>query len=196
MNTEVTTSKKAATPMQTVTMTDGRIVEFAGKRKMLKSSGKTPDGGLAIRLDFVNGETRTYPIQSDFVEKFACHGAEQKYGDETAGLESVDDMVAAIDSLAERLATGEWNVKREAGDSFSGAGVVVKAMCKVTGKSVEEIKAYLEAKLAAANAVEGQKLSRQALYKAIRASDKFGPTIAAMEAEVASKGPDVTFGDI
>lgn len=195
MNTETTVAKKAPTPVTTVTMTDGKVVEFAGKRKMLKSSGRTPDGGLAIRLDFVNGETRTYPLQPSLIDKFACHGGEQKFGDETAGLESVDDMVAAIDALAERLAAGEWNAKREAGDSFSGAGIVVKAMCKVTGKSVEEIKAYLEAKLAAANAVEGQKLSRQALYKAIRASDKFGPTIAAMEADSASKGPEVSFDD-
>ena len=47
--------------------------------------------------------------------KFAAHGAEQKLGDEIAGLEDVDDCVIAIDSLIDRLYNGEWSVKREAG---------------------------------------------------------------------------------
>lgn len=195
--TSAVETKAKKTEYTSVAMTDGRIVEFAGKRKMLKSSGKGPDGNLYVRLDFVNGETRTYLIPSEDIEKYACHGAEQKYGDETAGESDVDDMIACVDALATRLQNHEWTVKREAGDGFSGAGVVIKAMCKVTGKSVDEIRAYLEKKLAEVNAGhEKAVLTRQGLYKSIRASDKFGPTIAELEAAKASKAPQVSFEDM
>jgi len=193
---------KKATEYRLVEMTDGRKVEFPGKRKMLKFSGKDDaTGQLYVRLDFDTGDTRTFEIPQVDIEKYACHGAEQKYGDETAGLDNVDDMLEAVDALGQRLTVEHaWNQVREPGESFSGAGDVIKGMCQVTGKAIDDIKKYIEAKLAEANkdVKEGEKavLSRQGLYKAIRASAKFGPAIAAIEAKRASKIPDLDFSDV
>ena len=145
MNAE-TKAPKAATPTVSVTMDDGRVVEFAGKRKMLKSS--TVDeatGEVVVRLDFVNGETRAYNIVQSLLAKFAAHGAEQKIGDEIAGVEDVDDCVVAVDALLIRLEKGEWNAKRDA-NGMSGTSVLAKALIEMTGKSKADIMAFLSSK--------------------------------------------------
>ena len=51
---------KTETQVETVTMTDGRVVDFAGKRKLLKESSVNADGKVQVRLDFRNGETRLF----------------------------------------------------------------------------------------------------------------------------------------
>ena len=89
--------------INTVTLTDGRIVDFVGKRKLLKASEVTPDGKIQTTLDFVNGETRTFTIPDALLAKFASHGAEQKLGDEIAGVDDIEDAVMAIDDLIDRL---------------------------------------------------------------------------------------------
>jgi hypothetical protein len=204
---EAVKPKKAAPVITTVTMNDGKVVEFVGKRKMLKSSWvDETTGKLYSRFDFINGETRTFEIPQRHVAKAATHGWEQKFGDEVAGETEVDDMVEAIDNLAGRLVDdpqGSWNQPREAGDSFSGASFVIRGMCQVTGKSKDEIKSYLEKKLAEGNSGtndkgEPNKLTRQGLYKIIRGSKKYGETIAKLEAEkqAKTKGPDVDLDDL
>ena len=159
---------KVETVIETVTMEDGRIVEFAGKRKMLKSSA-----GLGVRLDFRNGQTRLFTIPEAMVEKFATHGAEQKLGDETAGLEDVDDCVMAVDELIDRLYSGEWGQKREA-NGMAGTSILARALCELTGKTREQIKAFLSGK------TQGEKV-------ALRNSGKVKPIIDRLEAEKVSK---------
>ena len=78
-------STKTETQVETVTMTDGRVVDFAGKRKLLKESSVSADGKVQVRLDFRNGETRLFTLPDSLLTKFAAHGAEQKLGDEIAG---------------------------------------------------------------------------------------------------------------
>ena len=39
-----------------VTMSDGRVVEFNKKQKLVKTSTIGDDGSVSVRLDFVNGE--------------------------------------------------------------------------------------------------------------------------------------------
>lgn len=131
-----------AAQVDIVTMRDGRKIEFVGKRKMLKTSISTSEGGPAIRLDFRNGETRTYPLSSNLLERYALHGAEQKYGDETAGLDDIDDMILATDDLHSRLIKDEWTVKREGG-GMSGTSVLLRAMVEYSGKTTEDIKTFL-----------------------------------------------------
>jgi len=128
-----------------VKMTDGTEVRFAGKRQMIKTSKVNEDGGITLRLDFVNGETRSFDLNSALMNQFAAHGAESKYGDETAGVKDVDDMILAVDELHERLSKGEWGVKREA-SALTGASILAKALVEHTGKPVEVIKAFLAAK--------------------------------------------------
>lgn len=178
--------KKAPTEVEQVTMSDGRVVGFAGKRKLIKET--SIEGGQAsVRFDFRNGESRTFVVPQELLPQFAAHGASQKIGDETAGEESVDDMVIAVETIIDRLNKGEWGVTRKAGDSFSGASVVIRAICEVTGKSVGDIKDFLQAKLDAAEA-KGEKLTRAALYASFRnPASKTGQVIERLEREKKSK---------
>lgn len=173
--TPVATAKEK-TPVQTIKMTDGRTVDFPGKRKMQKESFED-NGKVSVRLDFVNGETRTVNLRTDMLSKYAAHGAEQKLGDEIAGVENVDDAVLAIDNLVERLNAGEWTMKRES-DGIAGTSILIRALVEVSNKSVEQIKAFLKDKT-------------QAEKMALRVSTKLKPIVDRLEAERASKSAKV-----
>lgn len=141
---------KSKTEAEKVTMEDGRTVEFAGKRKLLKDTllpGVTEgyEGPPAVRFDFRNGKTRTYTLHEKLVWQFAVHGASQKIGDETAGEDDIDDMVLAVDEIIERLSgeTPEWTVKREGG-GFAGVSILMRALMEHTGKDEATIKAFLK----------------------------------------------------
>lgn len=172
MTTETKTTK-AATAIESVTMDDGRVVDFAGKRKLLKESF-VEEGNVKVRMDFRNGETRIFTIPASLRDKFAAHGAEQKLGDEIAGLDDLDDAVLAIDDLMDRLNKGEWNQKREGG-SMSGTSILARALVESTGKSMEEVKTFL-----------GKK--SQAEKVALRGNPKIKPIVERLEAEKAAKG--------
>lgn len=169
---------KTETQVETVSMTDGRLVDFAGKRKLLKESyTDSADGKVKVRLDFRNGQTRLFSIPDALVARFAAHGAEQKLGDEIAGVDDVEDCVLAVDDLIDRLYNGEWGVKRE-GNGMSGTSVLLKALVESTGKSVETIKEFLKGK-------------SQAEKVALRNNPKIKPIVDKIEAEKASKGSKV-----
>ncbi len=188
---EAVKTPKAVREVEVVEMTDGRTVEFAGKRQMLKEA-KAEHGKASVRFDFRNGETRTFHVPHDALAQYAAHGASQKIGDETSGEKDVDDMVVAVDEMIARLEKGEWNARRAAGDSFSGASVVIKAICEATGKGLAEVKAFLEAKLAA-----NPTLTRRALYASFRSpTSKTGAIIARLEAEKAAKSETVHADDL
>ena len=173
---QVATETKAAKKepvVTTVTMDDGRVVEFTGKRKLLKSSQVTGDGEVQTRLDFINGETRLFTIPDSLLSKFAAHGAEQKLGDEIAGVEDVEDAVLAIDDLMDRLNKGEWGVARDK-SGLAGASILLRALVESTGKSVDEIKSFLKDKTAAQKA-------------ALRVNPKVKPVVDRLEAEKAAK---------
>lgn len=165
------------TPVETVTMLNGKIVEFAGKRKLLKDSTIDSEGKVTLTMDFRNGESRTITLPDSLMARFAAHGAEQKFGDEIAGLDNIDDAVLAIDDLMDRIKAGEWNVKREA-NGMAGTSVLLKALVEVTGKSVEQIKAFLAGKT-------------QAEKVALRNSPKIKPTVEKIEAAKATKASNV-----
>ena len=168
---------KQETQIETVTMEDARVVEFAGKRKLLKTSTITPDGTVSVRMDFRNGQTRTFTLPGSMLAKFAAHGAEQKLGDEIAGLDDTDDCVLAVDELIDRLYNGEWGVKREA-NGMAGTSVLARALCELTGKTREQIKAFLAGK------TQGEKV-------ALRNSGKVKPIVERLESEKVSKASKV-----
>ena len=159
--------------INTVTLTDGRIVDFVGKRKLLKASEVTPDGKIQTTLDFVNGETRTFTIPDTLLAKFASHGAEQKLGDEIAGVDDIEDAVMAIDDLIDRLYNGEWGVARDK-SGLAGASILMRALVESTGKTADEIKKFLSDKTAAQKA-------------ALRTNPKIKPIVDRLEAEKAAK---------
>ncbi len=170
-------STKTETQVETVTMTDGRVVDFAGKRKLLKESSVNADGKVQVRLDFRNGETRLFTLPDNLLTKFAAHGAEQKLGDEIAGLNDVEDCVLAVDELIDRLYNGEWSLKREA-SGMAGTSVLVRALVEHTGKTLEQIKQFLSGK-------------SQAEKVALRNNPKIKPIVERIEAEKASKKANV-----
>lgn len=166
-------TETAAPKEESVQMTDGRIVEFSGKRKILKSSTIKEDGTVVVRLDFRNGQTRDFTIPTVLLLKFAAHGAEQKLGDEAAGIESVDDSVFAIDALISNLNEGKWGVERDK-SGFAGMSILAKALAEVSGKTAEQVRDYLTSKTPAEKA-------------ALRNTEKLKPVIQRLEAEKAAK---------
>lgn len=162
----------AAPAVETIVMTDGRSVDFAGKRKLLKESIISAEG-TQVRLDFRNGETRLFTIPVNLLEKFAAHGAEQKLGDEIAGIPEVEDCILAVDDLIDRLYSGEWGMKRES-SGMAGTSVLARALVEMTGKTAEQIKTFLSGKT-------------QAEKVALRNNAKLKPIVDRIEAEKASK---------
>lgn len=168
---------KKETQITTVTMTDGRVVEFPGKRKLSKESFVADNGTVSVRLDFVNGQTRTFTIPDSLFSKFAAHGAEQKLGDATAGLQDIDDAVLAVDELMEQLAKGDWTQARE-GNGMAGTSVLARALAELKGLPIEKVKEFLKTK-------------SQAEKTALRANAALKPIIERIEAEKAAKGSKV-----
>lgn len=166
--------------VETVKMDDERVVEFAGKRQLQKESFIDTDGKVTVRMDWRNGETRTVRLPDALFAKFAAHGAEQKLGDEIAGLKKADgteadieDKILAVDDLIERLNKGEWSVKRDS-NGMAGTSVLIRALVELFGKTVDEIKKFLADK-------------SQAEKVALRNNPKVKPIVEKIEAERASK---------
>lgn len=141
---------KPAKEVLSVVMTDGRTVEFAGKRKLIKTVLTEGLGG--VRFDFVNGETRDYWVPQHHASYSAGHGLGQKLGDDLAGAKDdsgqpidVDDMVLRTDTLYERLSAdgSDWNVVSAGGGASS---LLIKALVELKSSTVEKVKAYLQTK--------------------------------------------------
>ena len=161
------------TQYNTVKMDDGRTVDFAGKRKMLKSTSISAEGLIVTRLDFVNGETRTFTVPATLVNRFAAHGAEQKLGDEIAGLLDVEDCIMAIDELTERLSAGNWAIARESA-GMAGSSILARALAEHSKKDLAVIKTFLATKT-------------QAEKVALRQNPAINPIVLRLEAEKGSK---------
>lgn len=189
-------TKKAPTVYHTVTLTDGRVVDFPGNRQIQKDILVDEDAGtVAVRFDFRNGETRTYTVPTALLLQAAGHGLSQKIGDAAASEKDVDDALLAIEKVGDRIAGGEWNAAgRQSGDSFSGASVVIKALVMESGKTVAEVKAFLEGKLEA-GAASG--LTRSKLYASFKnPATKIGQRIAQLQAEKDVKAAGVSGDDL
>lgn len=193
--TQEAVATKSKTEYTKVTLTDGREVQFAGKRKVNKETlideskivldgdvMQISAGAISVRMDFRNGDTRTLPLPLSLLARFAGHGGEQKFGDELATTAdkplSEEDMVIAIDDLYAEISKGSWGKGRAAGGGgVSGASVVVQAIAEATGKDIATVKAYLQKKLDADPA-----LTRRALYDSFRvATTKTGQIIKRLE---------------
>jgi hypothetical protein len=86
-------------------------------------------------------------------------------------------MVVAIDTLTDRLTSGEWAAPRAAGTG-AGGSILTKALAEFRPNlSPEQIRAFLSGKSHA------EKL-------ALRKSGSLAPIIARLEAEKAAKKPE------
>lgn len=194
---------KTKTEVTKVTLSDGRVAEFAGKRQILKEELIDPTliviegdtmqlklGAVKHRYDFRNGETRTFNVPLSLMAEFAGHGAKQKYGDEVATTEakplSNDDMILAIEDLDSRIQAGEWNKERQGGGGISGASVVLQALVEWSGKSLEEVKKWVDSKVKSETKPDAP--TRAAFYASFRAANTPTlPIIQRIEAEKAAK---------
>ncbi len=201
--TEGSTSKKKETTITPVQMKDGRTVQFVGKRRIDKDysvdESKLTIGGdgevllapgaVKVRIDFLNGETVNFTPPASIIAQALGHGLVQKLGDEAASEKEVDDAYEAIADLAHRLGEGKWTVARESG-GFSGASMVVRALMEISGKSQEEVRQFLDTRLAALQErakSEGKKEpSRADFYKTFRNPEsETGKVIKRLEDEKA-----------
>jgi len=192
---EATTAKKSTTVYTDVTMEDGRVVKFPGKRQVDKTTSVDEATGTAsVRFDFLNGKTRTLVSTelSQGTQLMAlAHGLSQKVGDEWSGVKDIDEITMTCDEMLKRLRTEGWTAPREAGDSMAGASIVIRALCEATSKDQDWVKAFLDKKIADAKAA-GQKLTRQDLYASFRnPTSKTGQIIKRMEDEKLSKATKV-----
>lgn len=176
-----TATKKTTVEKIPVTMTDGRVVEFNKKQKLVKTSTIADDGSVSVRLDFSNGETRNFAIPQNMMSRFAAHGAEQKLGDAIAGETDINDAVLSVDDLLTRLNNGEWTITRASGQ-FAGTSILIQALVEASGKTVEDIKGFLS------NKTQAEKL-------ALRRSEKLKPIIERLEADKASKSKNAVDTD-
>lgn len=179
MNTAVKAApaKRAAIEYNTVTMDDGRVVEFSGKKRMRKEVILHKEAAPQVRMDFSNGETRIFTVDGDLFERFAAHGASQKLGDEISGLDDVEDCLMAVDAMMDRLNGGEWGATRAASDGLAGSSVLARAMCEASGKSMVDVRAFLATK------TQAQKI-------ALRNLPTINPIILKLEANKVRKVKD------
>lgn len=192
--------EKKVTERTAVKMEDGSTVEFAGNRQVSKSVEVNPQSGeVTVKFAFRNGALRQISaggLSREVQLRALGHGLSQKIGDNFAGVKELDDIVLATDDMMKQLSGGDWGAVREAGDSLAGASIVIRAICEATGKSISDVRAFLDGKLEAAKA-RGEKLTRQALYASFRnPASKTGAIIKRMEEEKASKSNAVNADDL
>jgi hypothetical protein len=201
---EVQTQEKKATEYTAITMSDGRVVQFAGKRQMQKEvviSGSD----VTVRFDYRNGETNSISssqLSEATLLRLIGHGLAQKCGDEAAGEKDLDAIVPAVEDMMKRLVAGEWTVARSSGDSFAGTNTVIRAVAEATSKSVEWVKDFLQKKLDTAKAAvaagnPAAALSRQELYASFKKpGTKTAAIIERLDAEKTQKASKVSAEDL
>jgi len=174
--TEVAATATAKTPkaepkVTTVTMDDGTIVEFTGKKRMVKTA-QTDGAAVKFRLDFINGEVRYCTLPEGLLIQAAEHGLGQKLGDEIAGIAEADDAVLAVTELIDRLQNGDWNAPRAEG--MAGTSMLARALAEAKGVDIKKVQEFLKTKSAAEKA-------------AMRLNPAVKPILDRMEAEKAEK---------
>jgi hypothetical protein len=176
----------AETVVESVTMKDGagRVVDFPGKRKLSITPTVSDDGTVELLCDFRNGESYKFTPRKDMYAKFCAHGAEQKLRDEIAGVDDIDDCYLAVTELGGRLDNGEWSLRREGG-GMAGTSVLLRALVEYSGKTNEEIKAFL------AGIGQAEKIALRSSARVNKAGVSLKAIVDRLEAEKAAKGTKV-----
>lgn len=156
----------------TVAMTDGRSLEFVGKRRVIAQHSFADNGDLTgSTFNFRNGAVRTFGTLPDSLVGTAIAAALRKrVADVTLNAETDAEALESADALFTRLAEGQWAERN--GDGTSQASVLARALViHANGaRTLEQAKAYLKG------------LSQGDKYK-LRASAGLKPIIERLEAE-------------
>lgn len=136
----------ATTTVPHKVLIEGTTYEFSERQKVQKQSAVLANGDVLTRFIFRNGEVREHltPVGTPIYAKACQHGLDQKFGDEFAGEQDVEDCVEAFDQLSERLATGNWSERKAEG--VSGTSMLLRALIEHTGQDKETLKAKLKDK--------------------------------------------------
>jgi hypothetical protein len=205
---------KAKPEVTEVTMNDGRVVKFVGKRNLNKDYTIDEGAGTVTAIfDFRTGDTVKFTTGIDDLEMLltcAGHGAIQKGGDETSKVKALENgepdlesQVLAVEAVVARLSNtaasldDRWYKETEAGDGFSGASVVIKAIMEFSAENgkpltAPEVKAMIEKRLEKGKTDEPP-LTRQRLFQAYRKpGTKIAAIISRMEQEkLAATAPKI-----
>lgn len=123
------------------------------KRVPAISVETNPEQGL-LNITFANGQKlnlHVSELSQSIREMGLLHGIKQKLVDAAAiarnpdtGLSAtVDDKIAAVFTVYDRLMAGEWNAQREGGGQLS---LLLAALIETTGKAPDVVKAWLDKK--------------------------------------------------
>lgn len=200
MNTATTATKpvtkkatpKAPTAKGVIVIPERRAdsaAETAVIPRTVHSTGKTPDIASDIfkdtlTINFANGqviEVDVSKLTPEIQKQAMLHGLKQKLVDAAAIARdtsngqkaTITEKYNAVKEVADRLTGADptWNKVREAGASGGGStSLLARALVKVSGKSREEIDAYLDTKTKEEKA-------------ALKVSAKIAPVIAQLQAE-------------
>lgn len=141
------------------TMSDSREVDF-GKKTALYNV--THEGDVTIMGAFVDGEYRSYTVSADKLSEWAAYGLRQF----VKGL----NLASSADFKTERLDAGPFATAPRA-SSGTAALPIEKALVTVTGKTLEQVRAFLASK------------SRKEV-NALKADPRIAPVYAAEQAAV------------
>lgn len=159
--------------VEKVTLTDGRIVDFVGRRKLIKNSKVNEDGSFSLELIYRNGQFTTINVPAEHFLNYAIHGASQKFGDTFNAEDDLDDAINAVEEMALRLAKGEWHVEREKGDG-KGGSMLVQALVEALNVDRAKVQEFL--------------LTKSVAHKrALMLTDEIKPIIDRIKAEKAAK---------
>lgn len=168
---------KEKIPPEVVKMEDGKVLEFAGKKRVMQEVIKADESGIVVKANFRNGRVVITELAPGLLYQAAAHGVKQKQGDEIANEKDLDDAILAYEELRDRLQKGEWNATMDAANSMAGTSSLLKAIVEVTGKSVAVVKEFLKGK------TRDQK-------DALKGAPRFAAVFQRIESEKKSKQKD------
>ncbi len=155
---------------------DGKTYEFGERTKVQKESYIAEDGTVVVKFVFRNGAVRTHEIApaDPLRAHLAMHGANQKFGDDFAGLDDVEDCIESFNATSARLADGVWTEKRTS-DGMAGSSLLIRALVEVGGKPADHFREILKRLRDEPNGAE--------TIKALRLQPKVAQVIARLKEE-------------
>lgn len=134
-----------------------------------------------LTLTFADGwrkiTIRSEELPGPILVQALMHGLKQKLVDaaaisrneETGASATVEDKFEAVMAVYRRLAAGEWNKRREAGESGEG-GLLLRALIKLYdgAKTAEEVKEWLAGKTKAEQAALRENARIKPIIDALR----------------------------
>jgi hypothetical protein len=107
--------------------------------KTQKCTKKVRDDKTGVDFEFVNGTVVAInldDIPEETKVQLMLHGISQKGGDSYAGTETIEDAIAALNGVRERLEKGEWTAGREGGGGKPQFTLLVEALNRATDEAV------------------------------------------------------------